>query len=136
AIAARFFNERPQVDVVAVDVCSPGDDVLGMPELLGLGAQLHAIDRLDPFTSGFGANVPRQLRSAQAMKEPPVHARAVQFTQCSAIRVREDTFAAEFGGNGLQSGSDFVEGFIPRNAFKCWRRNSLRGSDIPVRAGV
>ena len=46
AIATGLRDERPQVNVVAVNVRGPSDDVARMCELFRLGAQLDADDRL------------------------------------------------------------------------------------------
>ena len=42
ALVARFFDERPQVHVVAVNIRSPGDDGARVRKLLRLSAELHA----------------------------------------------------------------------------------------------
>ncbi len=42
AVAPRFHDERPQVDVGAENVRAPGDDQLRVAELLRLGAVAHA----------------------------------------------------------------------------------------------
>ena len=42
AVAARFHDERPEMDVGAEDVGAPGQDQPGVAELLGLGAVAHA----------------------------------------------------------------------------------------------
>ena len=44
AFAAGFFDEGPEMNVGAVNVRGPGDDVTRMSELFGLGAVLAADD--------------------------------------------------------------------------------------------
>src|ERR1019366_1142750 len=41
-VAPRLFDERPEMNVVAVNVGGPGDDVLRVTELFGLGPDLAA----------------------------------------------------------------------------------------------
>src|SRR5664280_996787 len=45
SIAPRLVDERPQMNVVAVNVRGPGDDVLRVAELFGLGPNLASVDR-------------------------------------------------------------------------------------------
>src|SRR5664279_1791752 len=45
AIAPRLVDERPEMNVVAVNVRGPGDDVLRVAELFGLGPNLASVDR-------------------------------------------------------------------------------------------
>ena len=42
AVAPRFHDERPQMDVGAENIRAPGEDQLGVAELLGLGAVAEA----------------------------------------------------------------------------------------------
>src|ERR1039458_2350293 len=44
-IAPRLVDERPQMNVVAVNVRGPGDDVLRVAELFGLGPNLRSAER-------------------------------------------------------------------------------------------
>ena len=64
ARAPRLFDERPQVYVVAVNIRAPGDDQLRVPELLGLGPHLDAVNRLDPELARRRTDVAIQLRRA------------------------------------------------------------------------
>src|SRR5215831_1718404 len=69
AVAAGLFYERPQMNVGAMNVCAPCDDVPGLPELLRLGAHLAADDSDQSIAAGGGANRAVQLRGAQSIKE-------------------------------------------------------------------
>src|SRR3954470_22641078 len=81
ALAPGFFNERPQMNVVSVNVRGPRDDVLGMAELLWVGANIHAVNRLHPGGSCLGTNISVQLRRAQPVKEPPIHGAVAELAQ-------------------------------------------------------
>src|SRR5437879_13703307 len=87
AVPPRFLNEWPQMDVVAVNVRGPGNDVFGVTELLRLGAHVRAVNRPDSRPSSFRANVARQLRRSQPMEKPPIHGSVIELAQGSAIRV-------------------------------------------------
>ena len=100
AIAPRLFDERPQMNVVAVNVGAPGDDVFGMAKGLRLAAQLAPHHRDQRFAAGGGADRPVELRRAQAMKEAIVHAGVVQHAQRAAIGVRQDRLRAKLAAYG------------------------------------
>src|SRR4029077_660153 len=51
--------------IVAVNVRCPGNDVFGMTELLGFGAELYAVNRLQASLARRRADRTVQLRSAQ-----------------------------------------------------------------------
>ena len=76
AVAARLHDEGPQMHVGAEDVRAPGDDQLGVPELLGFGAvaKAQSVDQADAARRGTDGAV--EPGCAQAMKEAPVHARS------------------------------------------------------------
>ncbi len=78
AFAASFFDEGPEMNVVAVNVRAPGDDVARMRKLFRLGAELDANHRFQAFFAGGGADAALQLRSAQAVEEAAVHGSAVE----------------------------------------------------------
>src|SRR5271154_6651944 len=102
AIATRFHNERPKMNVGAQNVGAPGDDQLGMTELLGFSAIAEA-ERLDETCpTGCRTDGAVQPRSADPMKEPPLHAGALQQAHGARITVRQDRFSAVPGRNGLQ----------------------------------
>ncbi len=56
AITACFFDEGPEVNVITVNVCRPGDDVLCMAEMFRVGAQLFSVDRNKGVSAGGGAD--------------------------------------------------------------------------------
>src|SRR5947208_571071 len=58
AVAPRLFDERPQMNIVAVNIGAPGDDVLGMAKGLRLAAQLAPHHRDQRLAAGCGANRP------------------------------------------------------------------------------
>ena len=66
AAAASFDNERPQMDIISVNVRGPRDDVARMAKLLRLSAELHAENRFQPSFAGSGANVARQAAKRPA----------------------------------------------------------------------
>ena len=61
ALVAGFFNERPQMNVGCVNVRGPRNNVLGMPELLRVGADVYAVNRFHSGGAGLGTNVAVQL---------------------------------------------------------------------------
>src|SRR5436305_5785509 len=78
SVAARLDDEGPQVHVGAVNVCAPGNDELGVPELLGLGGITQAERRGKSRTAGAGTNSAVKTRGPQPMEEAAVHPRAIQ----------------------------------------------------------
>src|SRR5438105_7282257 len=85
ALPPGLFNKRPEVNIVSVNVRRPRDDVLGMAELLGVGANIHAVNRFHSGGAGLCTNISVQLRSAQPMKEPPVHGTVSELAQSAAV---------------------------------------------------
>src|SRR5208337_1705616 len=118
AFAASLFDKRPEMDVVAMNVRCPGNDVARVRELLRLGAELDANHRFQALFAGAGANAALQLRGAQAMEETPIHGSAVERAQCASVGVGQDGFAAVLGNGPAQAMGDFVEGLVPGNAPK------------------
>ncbi len=55
----------PQVDVVAVDIGSPGDDVARVAEVLGVGAELASINGDERVAAGGGADGAVELRGSR-----------------------------------------------------------------------
>jgi hypothetical protein len=52
AIAACFLDEGPKVNVIAMDIRSPGNDVTGMAEVFRVGAEFFPIDRHQGIAAG------------------------------------------------------------------------------------
>ena len=71
-----------------------------------------------------GADVAGQLRSAQAMKEPPVHGSAIERAQRAAVGVRQNGLTAKLGSNLRESAKQFRPALRPR---KCARMPAWRG---------
>src|SRR5208337_191512 len=65
AFAPGFFDEGPEMNVVAVNIRAPGNDVARMRKLFRLGTKLDANHRFQAFFTGAGADAALQLRSAQ-----------------------------------------------------------------------
>src|SRR5208282_2546109 len=118
AFAASLFDEGPEMNVVAVNIRSPGDDVARMRKLLRLGAELDANHRFQAFFAGGGADAALQLRSAQAVEETAVHGSAVERPQRASVRVGQDGFAAVFGNDPAQTVRNFVQSLVPGDALK------------------
>src|SRR5205085_5970111 len=102
AVAPCLLDEGPQVHVVAVNIRSPGDNVLRFGELLRLGAQLLSQNGNEGVAAGGGADGAVQLRGAQAMKEAPVHGSVIQLAQRAAVGVGKDRLGAEVIRDVLQ----------------------------------
>src|SRR5208282_1642706 len=118
ALAASFFNEGPEMNVIAVNIRAPGDEVARMRKLLRLGAELDANHRFQAFFAGSGADAALQLRSAQAVEETAVHGSAVERAERASIRVGQDGFGAVFGNDAFEPLRDLLQGFVPRDALK------------------
>ncbi len=127
AVAARLFDKRPQVNVVAVDVGAPGNDVLGVAKLLGLGADFSAVNGDDGVSTGGGANRPQQLRGSQSVEEAHVHRAAVEDAKIASVGVRQHRLGAELGADVFQPRRNLRESVVPGNALEGRRAaSSLR----------
>ncbi len=118
AVAFGLFHERPQVDVIAVDIRAPGDDVARVRELLGLGADLGAINAADTRLAWRGTNRAVEPRCAQAVKEAVVHRAAIQYPQRPAIGVRKNRLAAELVHDVLEARRDGGQRLVPGDALE------------------
>ena len=116
AAAARLCDEGPQVNIVAVNVCAPGDDVAGMRELLGLGAELDAENGFEALFAGGGTDGALELGGAETMEEAAVHGSAIERAERAAVGVGQNGFGADVVGDAAEAVSDFVEGFVPGDA--------------------
>jgi len=96
------------VNIVAVNIRSPRDDVARVCELFGLGAEFDAEDRFQAFFAGVGTDGTLQLRSAQAVEETAIHGRAVERTERASVGVGQDGFGAVLGDGGSEAICDFV----------------------------
>ena len=113
AFAARLHNVGPEMDVVAVNVRSPRDDVARMDELIRLGAELDAEYGFDAGLAGGRTDGAFEFRSSEATEKAAIHGTAIEGTQSSAIGIRQNSFAAEFSDDAVEAVSDFVQGFVP-----------------------
>lgn len=104
--------------VRAKNIGAPGDNQARVAELLGLGAVAQA-ERLGE-TRGAGgcADGAVEPRGAQAVEKAAVHAVALQQAHGAAVTVGQDGFGAGLGGDGAEPRGDFVERFVPTDAFK------------------
>jgi hypothetical protein len=118
ALAAGLDDKGPQVNVVAMNVRSPGDDVAREGELLWFGAQLHPEYGLQTHFPGDGADGAIQLRSAQAVEEATIHGAAVQHRQRAPAGVGKNGFAAEFAADFPEAICDLLERLVPGNALE------------------
>ncbi len=112
------------MNVVAVNIRAPGNDVPRMRKLFRLGAELNANHRLQAFFACRGADAALQLRSAQAVEETAVHGSAVERAQRASVRVGQDRFAPVFGNDPAQAMRNFVKSLVPGDALPNSRRDS------------
>src|ERR1700734_3095861 len=68
-VAPCFLDEGPEVNVVAVDIRTPRDDVPRMVEVFRGGAQLFPVDRFQSIAAGSGTDGAIELRGAEPVKE-------------------------------------------------------------------
>src|SRR5208337_3494453 len=111
------------MNVVAVNVRAPGDDVARMHELFRLGAEFDANYRFQALFTGAGADAALQLRSAQSVEEAPVHGSAVERGNRASVGIWQDGFKPVFSDDPAEAMRNFVERLIPGNAFKRSRRD-------------
>src|SRR5260370_4024858 len=109
------------MNVVAVNIRAPGDDVGGRRKLLGIGAKADANYRFQAFLAGSGADAALQLRRAQAVEETAIHGSAIERAERAAVRVGQDGFGAVFRNDLAQSMRNFVESLVPGDALKSSR---------------
>src|ERR1700675_3410191 len=101
------------MNIVAVNIRAPGDDVTRVCKLFRLGTELDANHRFQAFFASGGADAALQLRGAQAMEETPIHGGAVERAECTSVRVGEDGFGAVFVSDPAQALRNFVESLVP-----------------------
>src|SRR6202035_468965 len=87
ALAACFLDEGPKVNVIAVNIRSPGNDVLRMAEVFWVCAQLFPIDRHQGIAAGSCADGAIEPRCAQPVKEPAIHGAVTKHTHVPGIGV-------------------------------------------------
>src|ERR1035441_10509463 len=118
ALPPRLLDERPQTNIVAMDIRAPRYDHPGMREVLGRRPQLHAIDLFQRHSAGLRADRPLQLRRAQPMEEPPVHRPIPKLPDRPRIRVRQHALRPKLRGNRREPLRNQPQRLIPRHALK------------------
>src|SRR5258708_681132 len=101
------------MNVVAVNIRAPGDDVARMRKLFRLGTELDTEYRFQACLAGGGADAALQLRSPQAVEETAVHGSAVKRAERTSVRVGQDGFGAICGNDPAQAMRNFVESLVP-----------------------
>jgi hypothetical protein len=96
AVAACFFDEGPQVNVVAVDIRGPGDDVPGMAEVLRVGAELFSVDRHQGIAACGRADGAIEPRGAEPVKEAAIHGAIAEHTNGPGVGVGQDGLRTVF----------------------------------------
>ena len=118
ALAARFFDEGPQVNVIAVDIRGPGDDVPGMAEVFRVCAQLFPIDRYQGIAACSGADGAIELRGAEPMKEAAIHGAIAEHTHGPRVGIGQDGLRTVLLGDQPQPFRDQVQCLVPADAFE------------------
>ena len=126
ALAAGLLDEGPEVDVVAMDVGSPGDNQAGVRVVLGRGAEADAVDAGEGGPSGGGADGAVELGGSEAVEEAAVHGAVAELADGSGVAVREDGFGAVFFGDGGEFSGDFGERLVPGDALEGFELPALR----------
>src|SRR5438105_1593612 len=106
------------MDVGAVDVSAPRDDVLGVTESFHVGAELAPEDADEGVSAGGGADGAVQLRGAEAMEEAMVHGRITERAQSAAVGIGKNGFRAELLADAGELGRNLIESGVPRDAFE------------------
>ncbi len=116
ALAARFFDEGPEVNIVGEDVGSPHQNQARVAELFGFGADLAAKHRDQSGLPGGRADGAVELRCAQTMEEAAIHRGIVQRAQGAAVGERKNRLRPKFAGNLAETRHDLAERLIPGDA--------------------
>ena len=116
AAAAGVDDERPQVDVISVNIGAPGDDEFGFPELFRLGAEAVTEGGHQGRAAGGGTNSAIKTRGAEAVEEAAVHAGVIQQAHGAGVAVGQHGFRTEFAHGGRKAGGDGVYRLIPTDA--------------------
>ena len=118
AVAAGFFDEGPEVDVIAVDIGGPGEDELRVREGFGVGAELAAVNGDEGLAAGFGANGAIELRGAETVEEAAIHGAVAELADGAGIGVGQDRFRSVLAGDCGQARGDGIESFVPGDALE------------------
>jgi len=121
AITACFFDERPQVNVITVNVRRPRDDVSGVAEVFRVSAQFFPVDRNQGVGAGGCTDGAIETGGAEAMKKASIHGSIAQHPHVSCVGVREDGLWSVLFGYDLQPICDQVQCFVPADALEGFR---------------
>ena len=117
-VAPRLLHKRPQMNVVAVDVCTPSKNQFRQPEILGRHAEFFPVHQVPCLPARLGANGAVELAPAQAMKKPPIHRSVSQHADGSRVAVWQDRFRSVAIACLLQPRGNRVQRFVPAHALK------------------
>ncbi len=126
ALATGLFDHGPEMDVVAMDVGSPGDDEAGVAEGFGVGAELAAVYGQERVASGGGADGAIELRGSEAMEEAAIHGAVSQDADGAGVGIGQDRFGSVLVADLLEARGDDVERFVPGDALECLMLAALR----------
>ena len=118
AVAPCFFDEGPQVNVIAVDIRGPRDDVPGMAEMFRVGAQLFPVDRYQGIAARGRADRAIEPRGAEPVKEAAIHGPIAEHTHRSRVGVGQDGLRTVLLGDVPQPFRDQVQCLIPADGFE------------------
>ena len=117
-VAPGFFNKRPQMNVVAVDVRAPRKNQLRQPEILGGRAELLPVHQVPRLSARFGTNRAVELARAQAMKKAPVHRPVAQHADGPRVAIGQDRLGTVAIGNLAEPRGNRVQRLVPAHAVK------------------
>ena len=128
ALAPGLLDERPKMHVVAVDVRAPRENQPGVGEVLGAGAELHAVDALQRNAARLRADGAGELRRSQPMEEAAVHRPKTELPDRPRVRIRQDALRAELFCDQLQLLGNDAQRLIPRDALERVRLAALHAA--------
>ena len=106
------------MDIIAVDIRGPRDDVTGMAEVFRVCAQLCPVDRDDGVGACSRADRAIELRGAEPVKEAAIHGAIAEHPHRSRVGVGQDGLRTVLLGNESQPFRDQVQGLVPADAFE------------------
>ena len=99
-------------------------------ELLGIGAELAAVDGEEGVATGGGADGAVELRGAEPVEEAAVHGAVAEHADGAGIGVGQDGFGAVLLCDGGEPLGDGVERLIPGDALKAFRLAAMRAAGL------
>ena len=118
AVAPCFFDEGPQVNVIAVDIRRPRDDVFCVAEVFRVRAQLFPVHRDDGIGACSRAYSAIQARGAKPVEEASIHGAITEHGHVPGIGVGKDGLRTVFLCDAPQSFRDQVQCLIPADGFE------------------